>query len=129
MADDLGGLGVLLVELEAHLLHAVEDAAVDGLEAVTDVGQGAADDDRHGVVEVGAAHLLFNVDGEHGEGAAALDLAVGGVVWRGAGGRGVIRGGVLDQVGLGGDFGGVRVFGEEIVWHGLFHDKWCLGRG
>ena len=31
VADDLGGLGVFLVELEAHLLHAVEDAAVDGL--------------------------------------------------------------------------------------------------
>ena len=67
VADDLGGLGVLLVELEAHLLHAVEDAAVDGLEAVADVGQGAADDDRHGVVEIGAAHLLFDVDGQHEE--------------------------------------------------------------
>ena len=29
VADDLGGLGVFFVELEAHLLHAVEDAAVD----------------------------------------------------------------------------------------------------
>ena len=80
VADDLGGLGVLLVELEAHLLHAVEDAAVDGLEAVTDVGQGAADDDRHGVVEVGPAHLLFNIDGEHEGGAAALDGAGGAAV-------------------------------------------------
>ncbi len=34
------------------------------LEAVTDVRQRAADDDRHGVVEVGAAHLLLNVDGD-----------------------------------------------------------------
>ena len=61
VADDLGGLGVLLVELEAHLLHAVEDAAVDGLEAVADVGQGAADDDRHGVVEIasGASPLQY----------------------------------------------------------------------
>ncbi len=75
VADDLGGLGVLLVELEAHLLHAVEDAAVDGLEAVTDVGQGAADDDRHGVVEVRPAHLLFNIDREHEGGAAALNGA------------------------------------------------------
>ena len=77
VADDLGGLGVLLVELEAHLLHAVEDAAVDGLEAVADVGQGSADDDRHGVVEVGAAHLLFNVDGKQEGGAAALDVVSG----------------------------------------------------
>ncbi len=71
VADDLGGLGVLLVELEAHLLHAVEDAAVDGLEAVADVGEGAADDDRHGVVEIAATHLLFDIDGEHIEGAGA----------------------------------------------------------
>ena len=84
VADDLGGLGVLLVELEAHLLHAVEDAAVDGLEAVADVGQGAADDDRHGVVEVRPAHLLFNIDGEHEGGAAALDGVGGrsaGIFW------------------------------------------------
>ena len=81
VADDLGGLGVLLVELEAHLLHAVEDAAMDGLEAVADVGQGSADDDRHGVVEIRAAHLLFDIDGEHEGGAAALDGAGGGAVW------------------------------------------------
>ncbi len=77
VADDLGGLGVLLVELETHLLHAVEDAAVDGLEAVADIGQSATDDDRHGVVEVRPAHLLFNVDGEHEGGAAALDCVRG----------------------------------------------------
>ncbi len=80
VADDLGGLGVLLVELEAHLLHAVEDAAVDGLEAVADVGQGSADDDRHGVVEIAAAHLVFNVDGKHERGAATLDGARGRAV-------------------------------------------------
>ena len=62
-ADDLGALGVFLVGLETHLLHGVEDAAVDGLEAVADVGQGAADDDGHGVVQVGPSHLLFKVDG------------------------------------------------------------------
>ena len=73
VAYDLGGLGVLFVELQAHFLHAVEDAAVHGLEAVADVGQGASDDDRHGVVEVGPAHLLFDIDREHVERAAALD--------------------------------------------------------
>jgi hypothetical protein len=80
VADDLGGLGVFFVELEAHLLHAVEDAAVNGLEAVADVGEGAADDDRHGVVEIGPAHLLFNIDREHEGGAAALDSAGGKTV-------------------------------------------------
>jgi len=78
----LADFGVLLVELEAHLLHAVEDAAVDGLEAVADVGQGSANDDRHGVVEIAAAHLVFNVDGEHECGAAPMDVgAARGAVW------------------------------------------------
>ena len=65
VADDLGGLGVLLVELEAHLLHAKQNAAMHRLEAVANVRQGAANDDRHRVVEVRAAHLLFKVDGAH----------------------------------------------------------------
>ena len=93
VADDLGRLGVLLVELEAHLLHAVEDAAMDGLEAVADVGQGAADDDRHRVVEVGAAHLLFDVDGQHEERAGAGGRG-GAVAATAAGGR-VVAVGVL----------------------------------
>jgi hypothetical protein len=38
---------------EAEVVHCVEDAAVDGLEAVADVGQRAADDDRHGVLWCG----------------------------------------------------------------------------
>ncbi len=113
VADDLGGLGVLLVELEAHLLHAVEDAAVDGLEAVADVGEGAADDDRHGVVEIAAAHLVFNVDGEHEGGAAALDG--GGAVGGGSGRRRGVGVGVL----RGGIFGVFRVVWKEIVSHDL----------
>ena len=33
-----------------------------GLEAVADVGQRAADDDRHRIIEIRTAHLFFNVD-------------------------------------------------------------------
>ena len=116
VADDLGGLGELLVELEAHLLHAVEDAAVDGLEAVTDVGQGSADDDRHGVVEVRPAHLLFNVDGIEESGASAWDVGSGRAVGGAAGGRRVFGVGVL----VGGDFGFFGILGEEIVSHDLY---------
>ena len=64
LADDLRALGVLLVRLQAHLVHGVENAAMHGLEAVANVGQRAPDDDRHGVVEIRAAHLVFNVDGD-----------------------------------------------------------------
>ena len=41
-------------------MHAEEDAAVHGLEAVADVGKGASDDDGHGVGEVG----LFGLGAE-----------------------------------------------------------------
>jgi hypothetical protein len=63
VADDAGALARGLVGLEAHLLHGVENAAVDGLESVADIGESAADDDRHRVVEIRLAHLVFNVDG------------------------------------------------------------------
>jgi len=64
LTDDLGALGVLLVVLQAHLAEGVEDAAMHGLEAVQSAGQRAPDDDAHRVVEIGAAHLLFNIDGD-----------------------------------------------------------------
>ena len=65
---------------------------MDGLEAVADVGQGAADDDRHGVVEIAAPHLVFDVDGVEEGGAAALH-DVGAVGRRASGGRGGVRAG------------------------------------
>ena len=45
-----------------ELVHRVEDAAVDGLEAVADVGQRAPDDDGHGVVQIGLPHFVFDRD-------------------------------------------------------------------
>ena len=33
-----------------------------GLQSVADIGQGAANDDRHGIIEIRLAHLVFNVD-------------------------------------------------------------------
>ena len=62
LADDAGGLGEGGGGTVAAVVHGVQDAAVDGLEAVAHVGQGAPDDDAHGVVEVGALHLFLQVD-------------------------------------------------------------------
>ena len=62
LPDNLCALGVLLVVLEAHLAHGVENAAMDGLEAVAGVWECAPDDDRHRVVKIRAAHLLFDID-------------------------------------------------------------------
>ena len=43
----------------ARFVHGVEDAALDGLEAVADVGQRARDDDAQGVLHEGRTHLLL----------------------------------------------------------------------
>ncbi len=72
-ADDLGALAGGAVGREAQLAHPKQDAAVDGLEAVANVGEGAADDDAHRVIDIGAPHLIFDVDGNVA--AAALDTA------------------------------------------------------
>jgi hypothetical protein len=61
-ADDLGALDVLLAVNPAAILHGVEDAAVDGLEAVARIRQRATNNDAHRVVNVGPLHLLFDVD-------------------------------------------------------------------
>src|SRR5580693_507559 len=93
VADYAGAFARGFVGLEAHLLHGVENAAVDGLESVADIGQSAADDDRHGIVEIRLAHLVFNVDGLNVQGAGTAFAAAGR--W------------------------GQREFGILIVWHGL----------
>src|SRR5215831_1921655 len=62
LADDLGALAVGLGRGEAQFVHAVEDAAVHGLEAVADVGQGPADDYAHRVIEVRLPHFRFDID-------------------------------------------------------------------
>src|SRR5207244_1476476 len=61
-ADDARGLLVGAAGGVALLVHPVEDAAVHRLEAVADVRKGAADDDRHRIVEIRLAHLVFDVD-------------------------------------------------------------------
>ena len=44
LADDEGALAVRAVGLQRQVVHRVQDPAVDGLEAVADVGQRSADD-------------------------------------------------------------------------------------
>ena len=63
-ADDLGALAGGAVGREAHLVHAEKNAAMDGFEAVADIGKGAAHDHAHGVIEVRALHLVFDIDGQ-----------------------------------------------------------------
>ena len=62
LADDRGALAVRAGGRQAHLAHRVEDPAMDRLEAVADVGQGARHDDAHRVVEVADPHLVLDAD-------------------------------------------------------------------
>jgi len=62
LADDARALLVGAVRPEAHIVHRVQDATVDGLEAVAGIRQRPGDDHAHGVVEVGFAHFLVDFD-------------------------------------------------------------------
>jgi hypothetical protein len=52
LADDPGALDMAAVRAQAHVVHAEEDAALDGLEAVAGVGQRPGVDDAVGVLQV-----------------------------------------------------------------------------
>ena len=60
VTDHAGRLAIPAVPRQAHLVHGIEHAAMDRLEAVADVGQRPPDDDGHGVVEVRPPHLVFD---------------------------------------------------------------------
>jgi hypothetical protein len=61
VADGRGALAVGLVAGQAVLVHGVQYAPVHGLQTVPHVGQGAAHDDGHGVLDVGAGHLVHQL--------------------------------------------------------------------
>ena len=65
VADHAGGLLVGLVPVVTELAHGMQDAPVHGLQAVANIGQRAADDDAHGVVEIRLAHLVFEIHGKN----------------------------------------------------------------
>ena len=62
VADDARGLAERPRGIVAALLHRVEDAALNRLQSIARIGQGARHDHAHGVIEVGAFHLLFDGD-------------------------------------------------------------------
>jgi hypothetical protein len=50
-----------LVVGQMILVHGVQHAALTRLHAVADVGQGAGDDDRHGILDEGFLHLMLHI--------------------------------------------------------------------
>ena len=73
LADDLRALAVGPVRGQPHRAHAIDHSPVGRLQTVPDIRQSAADDDAHGVVHVGPAHLVFDADGNVG----AFDIGHG----------------------------------------------------
>ena len=63
VADDARRFAIGLVPVVAVLVHRIEDAPVHRLQAVARVGQRARHDHAHGVIEIGALHLLRDRDG------------------------------------------------------------------
>jgi hypothetical protein len=73
VADDARAFLVGAAWADLLLAHREEDPAVDRLEPVAHIGDGAADDHAHGVIEVTRPHLVLDADGD-------LLLDVGGFV-------------------------------------------------
>ncbi len=63
-ADDAGALPVRPVERQPHLGHGEENPPMHRLQTVPNIGQRAADDHAHRVIEIRPAHLVFDVDGD-----------------------------------------------------------------
>ena len=61
ISHDTGGLPVRAVRGHTGFVHPVQDTPVHRLETVTDIRQCPADDDGHGIVEVGLFHLVLHV--------------------------------------------------------------------
>ena len=59
---DTGGFAIGAVQADAHIVHGVQDAALDRLETIAGIRQGACHDHAHGVIEVGLLHFLINID-------------------------------------------------------------------
>src|SRR5687768_9921813 len=62
LANDTRAFLVRAVGTDAHVVHRVQDTAVNRLQAVARIRQRAGDNYAHRVIEVAAAHLLIDVD-------------------------------------------------------------------
>ena len=62
ITDHTGRLLVGFVPVVAEHVHGEQDAPVHRLEAIAHIRQGTADDDAHGVIQIGLFELLLDVD-------------------------------------------------------------------
>ena len=62
VTDDAHALVETCIGAVSAVVHGIQDAAVNRLEAVSHVRKGAAHNDRHGVIKVRPLHFHFEVD-------------------------------------------------------------------
>ena len=62
VAADLGALDLLAPGGQVEVVHRHQDAALRGLQAVTDVGQGPVHDGAHGIRQVAVVELALDLD-------------------------------------------------------------------
>ena len=62
VTDRTSGFSIRLAGSISLLEHSVQHTTVNRLEPVADIGQRAADNYRHRVVEIRPAHLVFDID-------------------------------------------------------------------
>ena len=60
IANRTGRLAIRFVMAVADFVHGVQNPAVNRFQTITQVGNGAADNNRHRIVEIRVAHLGFN---------------------------------------------------------------------
>jgi len=78
VADHTGAFRIAALGCHVQVVHRIEDATVNRLEAVSGVRQGAADDHAHGVVEVRTLQFVLDRDrGNVGAAAPAIDRSCG----------------------------------------------------
>ena len=62
VGDGARGFHIFAVPMITALVRSVENAPMNGFEAIANIRQRPADDDAHRVIEIGALHLLDNGD-------------------------------------------------------------------
>ena len=60
VADDAGGLAEGTIGRVAGLAHRIENATLDRLEAIADIGKRPRHDHAHGVIEVAPAQFVLD---------------------------------------------------------------------
>ena len=62
VAHDTGRFLIWTIPFIPKVVHSVQDAAMDRLQPVTDIGQRSTNNHTHGVVHIGLPHLLLDID-------------------------------------------------------------------